>query len=406
MSNGTHIGHRMARVDTLRPHPRNSEIYGDPRDSQDFTFFVQDCRENGIHPLVIAEDGTIIGGHRRYYAALQLGIEELPVAVYRYATPVDMLAALVADNNARIKSNWQLSSEAAVLMEVERERALQRMLRKPSEETANNFGSIPEYEGQAVGRASAAVGTTLGVSGAHVDNLLTVKRAVDTLRDAGDDEAADELITLVNRSAKAAAQQARSQMERDARRVERVEKINAISRGNAPLEVAANYPVIYADPPWRYEHSRTDNRQIENHYPTMDLAQICALPVSDVAAPDAVLFLWATSPKLAESMQVIEAWGFTYRTCMVWDKEVIGMGYYARQQHELLLIATRGNLPTPKPANRPPSVVQVRRSTKHSEKPAEFYTLIESMYPEYARIELFARNARQGWAVWGNQAND
>lgn len=405
MSNGTHIGHRIARVDTLRPHPRNSEIYGDPRDSQDFTFFVQDCRENGIHPLVIAEDGTIIGGHRRYYAALQLGIEELPVAVYRYATPVDMLAALVADNNARIKSNWQLSSEAAVLMEVERERAKQRQL-----STLTNVSNslVPELvpEREQKGDARDAVGAQLGVSGKQVDNLLTVKRAVDTLRDAGDDEAADELITLVNRSAKAAAQQARSQMERDARRVERVEKINAISRGNAPLEVAANYPVIYADPPWRYEHSRTDNRQIENHYPTMDLAQICALPVSDVAAPDAVLFLWATSPKLAESMQVIEAWGFTYRTCMVWDKEVIGMGYYARQQHELLLIATRGNLPTPKPANRPPSVVQVRRSTKHSEKPAEFYTLIESMYPEYARIELFARNARQGWAVWGNQAND
>ena len=212
-------------------------------------------------------------------------------------------------------------------------------------------------------------------------------------------------VTLDSVAAQTQVKQERQEV-RDARRVERVEKINAISRGNAPLEVAANYPVIYADPPWRYEHSRTDNRQIENHYPTMDLAQICALPVSDVAAPDAVLFLWATSPKLAESMQVIEAWGFTYRTCMVWDKEVIGMGYYARQQHELLLIATRGNLPTPKPANRPPSVVQVRRSTKHSEKPAEFYTLIESMYPEYARIELFARNARQGWAVWGNQAND
>ena len=210
MSNGIHIGHRLVRADTLRPHPRNSEIYGDPRDSQDFTFFVQNCRENGIHPLVIAEDGTIIGGHRRYYAALQLGIEELPVAVYRYATPVDMLAALVADNNARIKSNWQLSSEAAVLMEVERERALQRQVRKPADKATESFVRIPESE-QNNGRAREAVGTALGVSGAHVDNLLTVKQAVDMLRDAGDNKAADELITLVNRSAKAAAKKARSQ---------------------------------------------------------------------------------------------------------------------------------------------------------------------------------------------------
>jgi N6-adenosine-specific RNA methylase IME4/ParB-like chromosome segregation protein Spo0J len=212
-------------------------------------------------------------------------------------------------------------------------------------------------------------------------------------------------VTLDPVAAQTQVKQERQEI-RDARRVERVDKINAISRGNAPLATVTSYPVIYADPPWRYEHSRTDNRQIENHYPTMDLTQICALPVGEVAAPDAVLFLWATSPKLAESMQVIDAWGFTYRTCMVWDKEVIGMGYYARQQHELLLIATRGNLPTPEPANRPPSVVRVRRPTEHSEKPTEFYALIESMYPEYARIELFARNARQGWAVWGNQAND
>lgn len=189
------------------------------------------------------------------------------------------------------------------------------------------------------------------------------------------------------------------------RRQERVKRINEIAQGNAPLQAARTYPVIYADPPWRYEHSRTDNRQIENHYPTLDLEQICLLPVSEIAAPDAVLFLWTTSPKLDESMQVIEAWGFVYRTCMVWDKERIGMGYYARQQHELLLIATRGNLPVPEPANRPNSVVRLRRDPEHSAKPHEFYHIIESMYPEYDRIELFARNGRDGWAAWGNQAN-
>jgi N6-adenosine-specific RNA methylase IME4 len=190
------------------------------------------------------------------------------------------------------------------------------------------------------------------------------------------------------------------------RRHERVERINEIAQGNAPLQVTRTYPVIYADPPWRYEHYRSDNRQIENHYPTLDLEQICLLPVSEIAAPDAVLFLWTTSPKLAESMQVIEAWGFVYRTCMVWDKERIGMGYYARQQHELLLIATRGELPVPEPANRPNSVVRIRRDPEHSVKPQEFYHIIECMYPEYDKIELFARNVRAGWAAWGNQAND
>jgi len=183
----------------------------------------------------------------------------------------------------------------------------------------------------------------------------------------------------------------------------RQEKIERINQGNVSLSTATRYPVVYADPPWRYEHSRTDNRQIENHYPTLLLTEICDLPISQLAADTAVLFLWTTSPKLAESMEVIPAWGFTYRTCIVWDKERVGMGYYARQQHELLLIAARGNLPVPEPANRPASVVRLRRDNEHSSKPLEFYDLIERMYPEYKKVELFARHKREGWVAWGNQ---
>lgn len=195
------------------------------------------------------------------------------------------------------------------------------------------------------------------------------------------------------------------QDRREAIREERVERINEIAKGNEPLGKAQRYPVIYADPPWRYEHSKTVSREIENQYPTMSLEEICELPIIDLAADDAVLFLWTTSPKLEESFAVIDCWGFKYRTCMVWDKERIGMGYYARQQHELLLICARGELPVPEPTNRPRSVQRIPRDPEHSAKPEEFYSLIESMYPEYNRIELFARNQRDGWAVWGNQSN-
>ena len=189
------------------------------------------------------------------------------------------------------------------------------------------------------------------------------------------------------------------------RRQERTEKINETNQGNTSVkELDQTFSVIYADPPWRYEHANSENRAIENHYPTMDLSEICRMPVSEIAAKDAVLFLWATPPKLAEAMQVVDAWGFVYRTCMVWDKEKIGMGYYARQQHELLLIAARGELPVPEPANRPASVVRIKRPDRHSAKPYEFYELIERMYPEFVKVELFARNTREGWSAWGNQA--
>jgi len=187
------------------------------------------------------------------------------------------------------------------------------------------------------------------------------------------------------------------------RRQERIDNIVEISRGNTELNQAEAFPVIYADPPWRYEHIKTENRAIENQYPTMELDDICALPVSALATPDAVLFLWATSPKLAEAMRVLDAWGFVYRTSMVWVKDQIGMGYYARQRHELLLIATKGNPPVPEPAVRPDSVVTAPRG-EHSAKPPVFYELIEAMYPEFQRIELFCRSPRTGWKAWGNQA--
>lgn len=201
------------------------------------------------------------------------------------------------------------------------------------------------------------------------------------------------------------AAQAIRQERTEVRRQERIEKIVQIAQGNSDLaETAILYPIVYVDPPWRYEYSPTDNREIENHYPTMTLEEICLLPVAEIATPDSVLFLWTTSPKLAESMQVIEAWGYAYKTCMIWDKERIGMGYYARQQHELLLIAARGAVPVPEPANRPPSVIRARRDNEHSAKPTEFYEVIERMYPDLPKIELFARNRRAGWAAWGNEA--
>jgi N6-adenosine-specific RNA methylase IME4 len=139
-------------------------------------------------------------------------------------------------------------------------------------------------------------------------------------------------------------------------------------------------------------------------YPTMDLESICALPVKDLAFEDSILFLWATAPKLAESLKVVEAWGFNYRTSMIWAKDKIGMGYFARNQHEQLLVATRGKIPAPDANVRYSSIINAPRGA-HSEKPDEFYEIIESQYPDLAKIELFARNPRDGWARWGNQAD-
>lgn len=105
------------------------------------------------------------------------------------------------------------------------------------------------------------------------------------------------------------------------------------------------YQVIYADPPWRYDFSQSKTRKIENQYPTMKLEDIKQLevPVED----NSVLYLWTTAPKLQEGIEVLKAWGFEYKTCAIWDKEVIGMGYWFRNQHEVLLVGVRGKFSPP-----------------------------------------------------------
>lgn len=168
------------------------------------------------------------------------------------------------------------------------------------------------------------------------------------------------------------------------------------------------YAVLLADPPWRYDFVETDNRAIENQYPTLTADEIACYedadgrPVADLAADDAVLYLWATNPKLVEAMRVIEGWGFTYVTNMAWVKDRVGMGYWARQRHELVLIATRGDFSPPPEPLRPDSVIEAPRAA-HSAKPGALHDLIEAVWPDSPKVEVFAREQRPGWAVFGNQ---
>ncbi len=161
------------------------------------------------------------------------------------------------------------------------------------------------------------------------------------------------------------------------------------------------FNVIYADPAWKYQFSETKSREIENQYPTMELEDIKNIKVP--SAKDSVLYLWATAPKLEWALEVLNAWGFTYKTCAVWDKGIMGMGYWFRGQHELLLVGTKGNFNPPLPVNRVASVYRERRA-KHSRKPKYYYDLIEKMCPNGKYLELFARNKyNEKWTVWGNE---
>jgi N6-adenosine-specific RNA methylase IME4 len=162
------------------------------------------------------------------------------------------------------------------------------------------------------------------------------------------------------------------------------------------------FQVIYADPPWKYGNSMPEYfTEQANHYPLMTIQELCEMPVKDIADKNAVLFMWVTSPILEECFQVINAWGFKYKTSFVWDKVKHNMGHYSSVRHELLLLCIRGSYPK-ESANLRDSVFTEDR-TAHSKKPDYFYELIEEMYPTGKKIELFSRNKREGWNSYGNQ---
>jgi len=164
------------------------------------------------------------------------------------------------------------------------------------------------------------------------------------------------------------------------------------------------YEVIYADPPWKYadtcEAGAVQSKGADKYYPVMSIDELCELSVNELAAENSVLFIWVTSPLLDECWIVISAWGFEYKASFVWDKVKHNMGHYNSVRHEFLLICTKGSF-LPQNKELHDSVVTIER-TKHSEKPEYFRQLIDKMYPEGKRIELFARRKTKGWTTYGD----
>ena len=160
------------------------------------------------------------------------------------------------------------------------------------------------------------------------------------------------------------------------------------------------YQIIYADPPWKYDFSKTKNREIENHYETMSIEDIENMVVP--ADENCILYLWATAPKLLQALDVLQSWGFIYKTQSIWDKQKIGMGYWWRGQHEILLVGVKGKMSPPPQKHRESSVYNEPRS-KHSKKPNYYKDFLSKAFPELSKIELFAREKTEGWDSWGNE---
>ena len=195
-----------------------------------------------------------------------------------------------------------------------------------------------------------------------------------------------------------------------------VERATGAESAAADLRRLAGGPfsTILADPPWRFMN-RTgkvapEHRRL-SRYDTMTTAAIRALPVSEVASENAHLYLWVPNALIADGLRVMESWGFTYKSNIVWAKrrkdggpDGRGVGFYFRNVTELILFGVKGSMRTLAPGRRQVNMIETRKR-EHSRKPDEQYDIIEACSPG-PYLELFARYSRQGWTSWGLEAGD
>lgn len=418
------MGETVQSPDETEPNPYQvmPEMDDDAREA-----LKEDIRRNGVEdPVHIDENGNIIDGHHRVEICNELGIEDYPTKIH----------VGLSDQEKRDLA-YRLNLQQRHLEHGQKQEIVEQYLVEDWDgiETQSAIAEKLGVSRQTVSKSKQNVISKLDVvkttandsSGNESDSDETksddeqdddeqdddeqnvsfstfsptgddeVREKSKEIGDAANegDEAATEKAEEVDGRGETAVDNAHKDVERHQEREEKREQID-----ETPEVPDGEYEVLLADPPWQYDHQQSPNRDVENHYLTMSLSEIKDMDVP--AADNAVLYLWTTAPKLEEAFGVLDAWGFEYTTCAVWDKQKIGMGYWFRGQHELILVAKRGSFSPPEPEDRVSSVISEPRG-EHSEKPDALHELIESAFPNRSKIELFARDARDGWDSWGDE---
>lgn len=358
----------------------------------------------GQHEPILLLEGMVLDGRNRQWACRHAGVKP----VYADFTGADPLNFVLSKNlHRRHLTESQRAIVAASIVDWER---------GVNQNTAGTANLPTRAAAAKLSISERAVSAARRVRDHGAPELIDAIRTGKVSIHAG--EALSELqheeqckiVRQEHKQIVAKAKEIRTDKQR-VRHAARLIKMEAVARNGsetAPDKVLQKYPVIYADPPWKFgvrSEVTGCEKSAENHYPTMDTDEICALfeKIGNPVSQDAVLFLWATNPMLPQAMQVMQAWGFTYIHHWIWDKQVAGTGYWGRDRHELLLIGRRGDVAAPLMGTQPETVYSEKKG-RHSAKPAYFAEQIEKFYPDIPKLEMFCRKPRSGWDAWGYEA--
>jgi N6-adenosine-specific RNA methylase IME4 len=337
-----------------------------------------------LQPLVVTTGLRLIAGRRRLEAVRSLGWDEVEVLVADRLE--DALQALRAERDENtLRKDFTPSEAVAIGEQLE---ALERAEAEARMKAGVNQYSKPseKFTEGAKGQTRDRVGEALGMSGVTYQRA----KAVVTAAEAEPAKFRD-LKERMDRSGKVNSAFRDLQVRRQAERI----------AAEPPPLPRGPFHVLVVDPPWPYEKRGDDatHRGVVP-YPSMPLEQIRALPVPDLAGPDAILLLWATNTFLPDACAAVRAWGFEHRTVLTWVKDRVGLGNWLRGQTEHCLLAVRGR---PVVTLSGQTTVLHGAVREHSQKPEEFYRLVESLCPG-SKVELFSRCPRPGWVAHGDQA--
>ena len=353
---------------------------------------VENIREQGqLEPITLC-DGMILDGRNRYKACLELGIE--PKTRNYNGDPWAYVWSMNGERRDLVAEQryliWKLCHEQSEAFQAEKRRIQEEANWKRSETQVG----IPKEE------IKERAGTECSRTSKHPERKA---KAIASKTNRGavarGDKLAEKRPDLADKVRKGEIKpaEAHRQMKRD-----------EVAQKTADLP-DGKYVVIYADPPWSYNDKQSGSISesydaAEKHYPVMSLSELKALPINELAADNSVLFLWSTAPLIEDALDLCRAWGFKYKAQFIWDKVQHNMGHYNSVRHELLLICTKGSC-TPQNVKLYDSVQVIEKTKEHSRKPDLFRDIIDDLYPNGNRIELFARgDVPDGWNAWGNEA--
>lgn len=349
-----------------------------------------------LQPVVLIDGNKLVAGQRRIAAYKHLKRKEIPAVFARDLSDAFSLLRAERDENTCRKDFAPTEAVALgkALEEIERPQAEERQREAGKERGRGKKGrgKLPQAN-----RTRDRVGSAVGMSG------KTYEKAKQVIDAATEDPELAPVVEEMDKTGNVEAahrklKESRRQKKREANR----QQIESAPTLDAAL-VAAKFSTIVVDPPWDWG-DEGDVDQLGRARPTfetMPLEDLLKFPITDKADSDAHLYLWITNRSLPKGFALLEAWGFRYVTCLTWCKPSIGMGNYFRGSTEQVLFGVRGSMPLLRKdvgtwfaANRPGEL--------HSQKPDEFYSLIETCSPG-PYLDVFARRSRQGWTCWGGE---